>query len=40
MKKPLKQLPTRVWRTYRGGKLLEEFLASEVVFDDDFIEEE
>lgn len=26
MKKILKQLETRVWRTYRGGKLLEEFL--------------
>lgn len=25
MKKILKQLPTRVWRTYRGGKLLDEF---------------
>lgn len=25
-KEPLKQLPTFVWRTYRGGKMLKEFL--------------
>ena len=38
MKKPLKQLPTRVWRTYRGGKQLEEFLGYESPVDGDFPE--
>lgn len=39
MKKPLKQLPTRVWRTYRGGKLLEEFLGYENPVDSDYPED-
>lgn len=39
MKKPLKQLPTRVWRTYRGGKLLEEFLGYEAPQDSDYPED-
>jgi hypothetical protein len=30
MKKPIKQLVTRAWRTYRGGKMLAG--ASDVVF--------
>ena len=29
MKKPIKQLVTRAWRTYRGGKMLAEFLELE-----------
>lgn len=29
MPKPLKQCETRVFRTYRGGKLLDEFLGKE-----------
>ena len=39
MKKPLKQLPTRVWRTYRGGKLLEEFLGYDNPVDSDYPED-
>lgn len=39
MKKPLKQLPTRVWRTYRGGKLLETFLGYENPVDSDYPED-
>ena len=39
MRKPLKQLPTRVWRTYRGGKLLEEFLGYENPADSDYPED-
>ena len=39
MKKPLKQLPTRVWRTYRGGKLLEEFLGYPNPSDSDYPED-
>ncbi len=39
MKKPLKQLPTRVWRTYRGGRLLEEFLGYENPKDSDYPED-
>ncbi len=39
MKKPLKQLPTRVWRTYRGGKLLEAFLGYENPVDGDYPED-
>ncbi len=39
MKKPLKQLSTRVWRTYRGGKLLDEFLGSANPKDSDYPED-
>ena len=39
MKKPIKQLPTRVWRTYRGGKLLDEFLGNENPKDSDYPED-
>ena len=39
MKKPLKQSPTRVWRTYRGGKLLEEFFGIESPKDSDYPED-
>ena len=35
MDKPLKQLETRVWRTYRGGKLLEKFCRKEYPADSD-----
>ncbi len=39
MKRPLKQMPTRVWRTYRGGKLLEQFLGYENPKDSDYPED-
>ena len=39
MKKPIKQLPTRVWRTYRGGKLLDAFLGMPDQKDSDYPED-
>lgn len=39
MKKILKQYPTRVWRTYRGGKLLEAFFGMEIQKDSDYPED-
>ena len=39
MKKALKQLPTRVWRTYRGGKLLEAFFGMKNPKDSDYPED-
>ena len=39
MNKPIKQLPTRVWRTYRGGKILGEYLG-EVDSSDSFYPED
>lgn len=33
MKKPLFQKETRVWRTYRGGKMLDEFLGKDTAED-------
>ena len=39
MNKPLKQLETRVWRTYKGGKLLDKFLGKSVCEDSEYPED-
>ena len=41
MKKPIKQLPTFAWRTYRGGALIKEYLgispADDTFYPEDWI---
>ena len=39
MNKPLKQLETRVWRTYKGGKLLDKFLGKQNFTDSEYPED-
>ena len=39
MNKPIKQLETRVWRTYKGGKLLDKFLGKPICEDSEYPED-
>lgn len=38
-RRPLKLCPTRVWRTYTGGKLIDEWRGSETLIDSNYPEE-